>query len=32
MEIKVFCSFMMPHPGDTVETLRQAKKFMKQLV
>jgi len=30
--IEVYCSFMLPHPGDTVETVRQTKEFMKELI
>ncbi|GAI67750.1 unnamed protein product [marine sediment metagenome] len=29
--IKVFCSFMMPHPGDTIATVRQTREFAKGL-
>ena len=32
LEMGVLCSFMFPHPGDTEETIREQKHFMKELV
>jgi anaerobic magnesium-protoporphyrin IX monomethyl ester cyclase len=30
--LEVLCSFMFPHPEDTEETIREQKRFMKELV
>ncbi len=30
--LAVLCSFMFPHPQDTAETIREQKRFMKELV
>jgi len=29
--IKVVCAFMFPHPEDTIETIQEQKRFMKEL-
>jgi len=32
LALEVYCSFMLPHPGDTIETVKETKDFMKELV